>query len=529
MLACSPSEEISVEEPVADVVIDERDGGEVTRASADSGRGEASETRPPFEDITLEQSSDDAQAGYEGEAWIAPNLSSPLALWVHVDLDRAASVQVTVWHAGAVVWRSPWSPSAASQRVSVLGLPPGVEVALEVALRGETGEGTLWRTLTHTSGQLAATLPLITVSTAAPESVAPGLTFFGLRTRDEVQDPAWPLYMAVNQSGVPVWSYRDEALSLDGMARDLRLLDSGDVMILAGDGVRIVTSAGELVHEWREEGLLPEPFHHDALIMPSGNLLMLGREVRDVSVAALGGVQSLRGDTISEYTPSGDKVWGWSAFEHLNTERFPGPLSQTPNQQSGFLNWTHANALVYDPEGDSIWVSLRHQNQVIRISRATGTLLETVGVGGDYSLDSGDWFYSQHSPEFEGGGGLLIYDNGNERPEPEGGALLPKTERYSRAVSYTLDGDTGVAHELWSYEVPEFTGFLGGVERLSNGNVLVCAGGLRGAQSSRLARLHEVTSETPATLVWSLEVEAYIYRARRATWERFTPQARGRE
>ena len=194
-----------------------------------------------------------------------------------------------------------------------------------------------------------------------------------------------------------------------------------------------------------------------------------------------------------------------------------------PNAQGGHLDWTHANGLAYDIVDDSVLVSLRHQNQVIRVARGNGQVTQRIGAGGDHPLLSGDWFYSQHSPELDGEGGLLLYDNGNERPGDGAQGLLPKDERESRAVRYVLDADTGEVEETWSYRVPEFTAFLGGVSRLENGNVLVCAGGLRGAQSSKLARLLEVTPDANAEVVWSLEMEAFIYRARRFTWDQLLP------
>jgi hypothetical protein len=80
---------------------------------------------------------------------------------------------------------------------------------------------------------------------------------------------------------------------------------------------------------------------------------------------------------------------------------------------------------------------------------------------------------------------------------------------------FAIDPVAKTATQTWSYEVPEFTVFVGDADRLANGNVLVCAGGVRGNQTSGLARLHEVTGDASAELVWSLEIEAVVYRATR--------------
>lgn len=38
------------------------------------------------------------------------------------------------------------------------------------------------------------------------------------------------------------------------------------------------------------------------------------------------------------------------------------------------VDWSHSNALIEDPSDNSLIVSLRHQNAVIKFSRATGQL-----------------------------------------------------------------------------------------------------------------------------------------------------------
>jgi arylsulfate sulfotransferase len=446
------------------------------------------------------------------DVWLEPNVTSPLAVWLNVTLDAAASVQVAAWRGDTLDWEGEASAPGTSHRVPVLGLHPGTEYDLVVSIGANPSSSV---TLTHMSGTLAPTLPHITVSLLNAERSAPGVTVFGLQGREDPIDPSWPLYLAVNQQGVPVWSYQDDTLVHEGVARDIRRLDDGNFVLLLREGVRVVTPAGETVREWLDGASLDEGYHHDALVLPSGNLLLLGREEQSLNVPSLGGVFDVRGDTLREVDATGAVLWSWSAFDHLDTHLLPGPLAQNPNQQGGFVDWTHGNGLAFDAGTDSVWLSLRHQNHVVQISRSTGDVMARFGSGGDYTLTSGAWFYSQHSPELDGPGGLLLYDNGNERPSDEVGGVLPKSERTSRAVRYVLDPSSATAVETWSYEVPEFTAFLGGVSRLANGNVLVCAGGVRGATSSGLARLHEVTDESPPQLVWTLEVEGLVYRARR--------------
>jgi len=97
---------------------------------------------------------------------------------------------------------------------------------------------------------------------------------------------------------------------------------------------------------------------------------------------------------------------------------------------------------------------------------ATGELEWVLGGGelGDFELTSGSAFARQHSPLLTDEG-VLLFDNGHLDPD----AL------YSRAVEYRIDEASGTYEEIWSYAGDEdiYTAFMGGVERLDDGNTLI--------------------------------------------------------
>ena len=63
---------------------------------------------------------------------------------------------------------------------------------------------------------------------------------------------------------------------------------------------------------------------------------------------------------------------------------------------------------------------------------------------------------------------MVVYDNGNERPDD--------TSR-SRGVVIEYDETDMTADIVWEHEILPWTPFLGDADRLSNGNVLLSAGG----------------------------------------------------
>lgn len=81
-------------------------------------------------------------------------------------------------------------------------------------------------------------------------------------------------------------------------------------------------------------------------------------------------------------------------------------------------------------------------------------------------------------------GSILVFDNGNLRP----GMSNP----FSRAIEF----DPKTMEVTWDYTDPTpisfFSPFMGGAERLWNGNTLIC--------ESAFGRLFEVTPDR--TLVW---------------------------
>lgn len=119
---------------------------------------------------------------------------------------------------------------------------------------------------------------------------------------------------------------------------------------------------------------------------------------------------------------------------------------------------------------------------------------------------------SQHAAMFTSLGDILIFDNRNE-------SELAGSIHNSRAVRYNLNTNAMTAEQSWEYIIPKYTQSLGDVDELSNGNILINAGG---PGSSNNAHISEVTPNLPSNTVWEMVVEnTAIYRAERITWQTF--------
>lgn len=190
--------------------------------------------------------------------------------------------------------------------------------------------------------------------------------------------------------------------------------------------------------------------HHDFVVHDDGTVGWIWGDMRWV------GSEIYRGDAIIETNPSGDERVIWSTWDHLAFD-----MSEECNDSEGTV-WTHANALHYDRESDTYYMSLRELDTVVAIDRSTGgTRWKLGGCESDFTTRDNSRTDGQHQI-LPVDGGLLVYDN---RPD----------EAYSRVVEFALDHDTHVVRERWTYAAGGAyrTDVLGDVHRLPSGDTLV--------------------------------------------------------
>ncbi|MFH1315609.1 MAG: aryl-sulfate sulfotransferase [Candidatus Uhrbacteria bacterium] len=351
--------------------------------------------------------------------------------------------------------------------------------------------------------------PEVEVTVYEPDLMQPGLTVFGPNMMDKQNNSDAPAYFGYDETGELVWYYPD--LENDIFSNcDLELMPDGNYLIHIDNGWRVITPKGKTVMQVTADDLGLENIHHDVTFTPQGTYIAIANETRNMSVDWLTGdrVAPIKGELLVEVGADGKEIWRWNAFDHLDVNRVA--LEQTKIDKS--LDWLHANGLQYFEDDDSILLSLRSQSWVIKIDHATGEVVWRLGRDGDFELLNGDpankiaWFSAQHAPELHSDGTILIYDNGNERAWTN--------EQFSRAVMYQLDEDTMTARQIWQYQTDYFTDFVGDVDLLENGNILVTAGGQRNNPGP--AQIIEVTSDIPAVEVWKMEIPGYdIFRATR--------------
>jgi len=343
---------------------------------------------------------------------IAPN--NPLAAILTFDTDRPTEATVTLSSNDHTVTAPSSDGLTTNHRLHVLGLRAREKYAVTISVVDEGGNVSYDRSLRLKTAPLPDDFPPLEVTLSEPDRMQPGVTVFNVRRWNPDRDEKWGMLIGVDEQGEVVWYHHDEC-----MIHFVTQTRNGNLLYLCRRGEAIeVNTMGERVRAWAPAELDPSVdfFHHEILEMPSGNFLVLTRENRQSDGYDRGGQQvayDVLGDVIVEFTPEGVIVNRWSVFDMLDPHRI-GPSFHLPRGKQ--LDWTHGNSLFYDEGDDSITVSLRHQDWVIKFDRETGELIWRLGAEGDFSLvGDGEWFFQQHAAKLLDDRWLL-YDNGKDRP-----------------------------------------------------------------------------------------------------------------
>jgi hypothetical protein len=391
----------------------------------------------------------------------------------------------------------------------------GSEVALQtLAVRGDGGADSvssspvsMWLTATCDETHPAWTVGL---QSCTPDAAA-GYTLFA--------PSGWTTTYLIDHTGQIVHSWdTDEAAGQSNY-----LLDDGHLLRpTAGYEASTPFSgggAGGAVEELDWDGTVLWRYvyasddvlqHHDIELLPSGNVLLIAWEgVSKVEAMAAGRdaaglpADGIWPDHVVELDPTTDTiVWEWHVWDHLVQDRDAakpnyGLIADNPgrldvNAAGGASSdWNHVNAIDYNAELDQIVLSSHNQHEIWVIDHNT-TTEEAAGAAGDFlyrwgnpaiydSGDAGDQqLGGQHDVQWiaeglDGAGALLVFNNGTHRGYSSADEIIPPVNPDG---SYTMEGDAfGPAGPTWSHAEDDFYGdHISGVQRLANGNTLICEG-----------------------------------------------------
>ncbi len=224
---------------------------------------------------------------------------------------------------------------------------------------------------------------------------------------------------------------------------------------------------------------------HEFKWLPNGHVFLLAQDPQyvDLSKYFKGGNPNalVAGTIIQELDANKNVVFQWRSWDHLSfDETYEDTLQAT-------VNPFHFNALDIDKDGN-ILVSVRHTCQIIKINRQTSEIMWRLGGKknqftfiNDYAPINKAYFSHQHNIKFLPNGNITLYDNGWIR-----------NPQFSRAVEYKIDETNMTATKVWEYRhTPDiYTELMGSVQRLKNGNTVICWGGPNPEGRETLTEVH---------------------------------------
>jgi hypothetical protein len=299
--------------------------------------------------------------------------------------------------------------------------------------------------------------------------------------------------------------------------------------------------------------------HHDFTPLPNGHVMMIiwDRQTPKEMLAAgrrpeLTGDSHLLADSLLEIKPTGkttgEVIWEWHLWDHLvqdfdktkanygNVAEHPelvninygedalAPIAATKDgadklKSVGYIgantaarnsaranpDWTHCNAVAYNPDLDQLMISSPHFSEFWIIDHST-TTAEAASHQGGRSGKGGDLLYrwgnprayragtkadqklfAQHNAHWipnglPGAGHVLVFNNGSGRTDGNYSSVDEVVLPVDSQGHYTYKTGTAYGPEqaLWSYTAPKKTDFysffISGAQRLPNGNTLICSG-----------------------------------------------------
>jgi hypothetical protein len=404
---------------------------------------------------------------------------------------------------------------------------------------------------TFTTGTPPPTPP-VQVTTAAGLAPQPGIELF------DSAELGLPLYspglaqaFVTDLQGNVLWTYVYAGTPAN-VITPIKLLPNGHLLLNltvttpatgpplpsgTADDIREIDLAGNTIHDLSMAslnaalaaagftGISLYAFSRDFLVLPNGHFVFLATMAREESnLTGFTGTVAVAGDVLVDVDANYRPDWVWSSFDHLDLNRHP---YQFPP------DWTHSDALLYSADDHDLLLSIRNQNWIVKIDfqdgAGSGNIVWRLGAGGDFTLVGGvdptDWFYAQHGMNFFGTGtsgqfGLGVFDDGDDRPVPQGGTcgVAGAPACYSTVEVLQVDEAGKTATLLHQYVAPaSFYSFFGGqTDLLANGDIegVFCAA-QPGGTVQEFQPGASVTETSPAIVWQAVTPGAYLYRAQR--------------
>ena len=447
-----------------------------------------------------------------------PATNAPLAGLLQLTTDVDSRIHILVSD-GTEAWERDFFDFSTTHQMPLLGFKPDRTNQIQVTVYDREGNAsTAPQILTFVTAPLPSNFPRSTVLKSEPSKMEPGYLLFIVEDNFSTADS---YIVIMDNSGQIVWYMPTPNPK---QADDIRQLDNGDLFCEESPPVndfREINLLGETVRTWSPPVAYPIDPHED-ILTDYGTILYLSGASEVVSNFPSSAVSNAPLKTVTvadnpvvEISATDESLLQtWSPLALLDPTRITY-LTYVYKSSYGVDN-EHANAIVQDTNDDSLIVSLRNQNAVIKFSRSTGQLKWILAPHANWGTNWQQylltpvsspfhWSYGQHGPDLTPQGTMLVYNDNNEQASLFDPPVADE-DNYSSAIEYDIDETNMEVSEVWnSAWQPNqdrlFTPYVGKVQWLpQTRNVLVTFGAV-----TYVNGIHPNPSVPRATMVRLIE------------------------
>jgi hypothetical protein len=287
------------------------------------------------------------------------------------------------------------------------------------------------------------------------------------------------LGVAIDRTGKPVWFYPSGPVDgrLEPNYRNMRMTNNGTITFQDNDNCYEADITGRLLWKAPNDGKISgdkrEFYHHDFRKLKDGTYLTTSYQyVEQPNFFKPSVTSRVRYNTLIQYDAQRKVLWSWNEKDHVKKEVLFQGLDSNATEVEG----THLNGFDYDETNNAIVMSFRNNSSILKIDKQSGNILYDLSAYGAQSGMKDPWFARQHGPMVLPGHRLLVYNNNAK--DTIKGVSYPKV----LIIREPVNGNA--AEILWEYECKSdrfpkgITGKEGYAYPLSNGNILVCMGGV---------------------------------------------------
>ncbi|MDA6071290.1 aryl-sulfate sulfotransferase [Flavobacterium sp. AC] len=277
----------------------------------------------------------------------------------------------------------------------------------------------------------------------------------------------------------------------------IAILGKNDEPTSYGSEILEINLQGDtLTHIKKGQGDFKQVIHHEIIKKSANEIVTITVDQKIMDLSSIGGKKNdtINGDGILILDKKGKQLWKWSVFDDLDPMKDKNLLKTKKD-------WTHANSLNYDKDGNFL-ISFYNNGQIWKVDSKTGKVLWKLGKGGNMKMSDDSNFSQAHAAHIDPEGSLLFFDNGVDKKQSSVFAL--KVDEKEKSVK--LDFQIKLPKDIYNDR-------MGSAYMIDKETILVCCS----------KRHITVLTNKQGVLIWALESEIPPYRVEFIPEEKMKP------